>query len=473
MRDATKGSYRLLGANSEEISQGILEAHDEGFQIPAADLINLPESARACEFLLVSAEGKTASTKVWLATESPEGPSAQLSNRSNWLVDSSTGILCRANKDQELGSTKLPSHSQSLLPRSQFPPLLKLDPKLPRYECNSEDINAIHPAFNWVTDALTMRFNRRNSLPFDLLDEHVSGAATVAGLGIRAFRQLLFYGRWLIVQTQRDSPYTSVARADIEMSELSKNGELFARITGMLSRQAISKLQRLLRPGESCSRIGSNRLLSLGCIEIKVLSKGRAAELAQEIGAQLVIPRSAPRPLAALSPRASELHVQDHPLVLQQADKWSWGWSPVSESHASWPLGELRRGIYGKRAWHWVKLAEKIFVKTDSVTWAWVVSSMARGEDIAVMSPQGSIIWNKNIVELPASLTRWWMLFGGGCIAIAEDGRAIFAGHDCHQAIEAMGWKLEQARDALGSIAMDRRKLALRLRNSRRIDQSK
>ena len=300
-----------------------------------------------------------------------------------------------------------------------------------------------------------------------MLSEHIRGAAEAAGLNPRVLQNLLFYGQWLVAQIQRNGPYSSVAPAEIEMFVTSRDGQLIARVIGMLSKQTYARLKKLLQPGESIWRIDEPNHISLGSIEIKLLFKERAVQLALEIGARLVksLPKTAP--LAALHPSKSEMLVVNTPVFSNQVEKWNWGWSPVGNAQEVWPVGELRRAINGPKAWHWVKLSDNIFVKTDSVRWGWMVSSLARGDDIAGRTQEGSIVWNKSLIELPASLTRWWMLFGGGCIAIKKGGQILFTGYGCAQATKTMGWKSDQPQQMLSSIALDRRKLALRFKNLR------
>lgn len=468
MRGAIKGIYRLLGINSEEIKRGDLIKLDDDFQIPARNLIDVELSARACEFILSLPNEKTVATKILLTAEQPAGDVFKFKDRSQWLADGPTGLLCRLDAGHKVDA-KSSYPLNNFLPKDQFPPLLKIDPNFLGCECINNDIYGLPSAFNWLANALTLRFDKRSSLTFDLLNEHVSGAAEAAGYKSRSLKLLLFYGQWLVNQIQRSAPHNSVSRSGIEMVVTSRHGELIARVVGMISRQTASRLMKSLQSDESCRRIEAKNVLSIGCLEINVSSEERAIQLAQEIGAQVVKSYLYPTPLAALSPMASEMHLTESPMTIHQVEKWNWGWSPTDEAHAQWPVGELRRNVNGARTWYLIKLADKMFVKTDSVSWAWMASSISRGEVVARQSEKGNIIWNKSLVELPASLTRWWMLFGGGCIAITEDGNTIFTGYDCSQAIEFMGWKSAGVQYVQGSIAVERRKLALRLKNSRRI----
>ncbi len=469
MPGAIKGEYRLLGSNFAEIKRGDLAQYEKGFQIPFIDLVIVESSAQACEFILSVGEEKTYISKILITNEALEGRPFKFRDRSQLLVDGPTGMLCRVDSAQESADAKALYSNQNSLPIKQFPPSLISDAISSTSGCISSDIYEMSIALSWMTDALTLRFERRSSLTFDLLHEHIWGAAEAAGLNARVLQHLLFYGQWLVVQTQRNAPYSIISRAEIEMFVTSRDGQLIARVIGMLSKQSSARLLKLLQPGESIWRIGSTNSICLGSIEIKILFEERAAQLAQEIGARLV--KSLPQtiPLAALHPSKSEMEIVNSPIFLKQAERWNWGWSPAGNAQEVWPVGELRRTINGPKAWHWVKLSEIMFVKTDSVTWGWVVSSIARGDAIAKRTPEGTVAWNTSLTELPASLTRWWMLFGGGCIAIKEDGQVVFTGYGCAQATKAMGWKSDQAQELLNSIALDRRKLAMRLKNSRNI----
>lgn len=469
MRGAIKGEYRLLGSNSAVIKRGALVEHEGGFRIPSIDLVIIDSSAQACEFILSMDEDKTYATKILVMTEALEGRPAKFRDRSQLLVDGPTGMLFRGDDGQESADAKGTYQNQYALPTTQFPPSIRKDAKFTIGGCLSRDICEMSTAFSWMIDALTLRFERRSSLTFDLLREHIRGAAEAAGVNARVLQQLLFYGRWLVVQTQRNAPYSSVSRAEIEMFVTRRDGQLIARVTGMFSKQSSLRLLKLLQPGESIWRIGVANSLCLGSIEIKILIEERAAQLAQEIGAQLVKTLPKTIPLAALHPSRSEMQVINSSIFLKQAEKWSWGWAPLGNAQEAWPVGEMRRTVNGPKAWHWIKLSENVFVKTDSATWGWMVSSITRGDVVARRAPEGSIAWSTGLTELPASLTRWWMLFGGGCIAITEDGQAVFTGYGCAQATNAMGWRSDPGQEVLNRIALDRRKLAMRLKNSQNV----
>ena len=246
MTGAIEGFYRLIGGNSEEVKRGKLTERDDGFQIPFQDLMDVDPRVRACEFTLALAGDKSVATKILLTAEQPEGESVKLRDRSQWLVDGPTGMLCRLDAGYTVDST-VPFPVKKYLPKTKFPSSLYFDSNFLNYECINNDVNDIEPALNWLSDALTLRFERRSTLTFDLLNEHVFGAADAAGYKPRAIRLLLFYGQWLISQTQRNAPYRSVSRCGIEMVVISRNGELIARVVGMLSRNSIYRLNKLLQ----------------------------------------------------------------------------------------------------------------------------------------------------------------------------------------------------------------------------------
>jgi len=466
MQGAVKGEYRLMSINSDEVKRGDLIVLEDGFQIPSIDLTAVSSNVHVCEFILATAEEKKSTLKTHLIADPPEGQPAQLRDRMQWLIDSPSGVLCRLGEEHGIIRLKKAISNQKHLPSNLFPPSLVVDSNSYRYESTNSDFNVVTPALNWLIDALSLRFERRSSLTFDLLDEHLAGAAEAGGLNARDLRKLLFCGQWLRTQTQRSAPHSSVSRAELEIYLTSRNGELIARVVGMLSRQSAAKLMKALQPRETCSRISTSNPLSIGCIEIKVSSKERVVQISQEIGAQIVSPHSDTVPLAALIPSSSEIQIFESPVECQQAEKWNWGWSSAEGSQTLWTKGELRRAINGPKAWYWIKLAEEQFLKTDSISWAWMASCIANGKNIARQDKEGAIVWDKSIISLPASLTRWWMLFGGGCIALTEDGHILFTGYDCPKAIEVMGWKSNLLKDPRISTALSRRKLALSLKKA-------
>ena len=171
-------------------------------------------------------------------------------------------------------------------------------------------------------------------------------------------------------------------------------------------------------------------------------------------------------PLSALNKIQSKIQRFNNSPLNSNLESWNsqdWQWQANSSRINSWNIGEIKRTTGRNRTFYWTKLKNDLYIKTDSVRWSWIFSNFTREKNPVYFSDNGHIYWHKNIPELPSSLTKWWMLFGGGCISILSDGTTIFAGTSSENVLKDMGWKIPvKVVNSTINIAQKRLQLALK-----------
>jgi hypothetical protein len=303
--------------------------------------------------------------------------------------------------------------------------------------------------------------------------EHVQGVAGVTGLPSWNIWKLLHAGGWLTRIVRRTAPY-AVSMANARTIALVTAGEkIVARIAGMLGEAECAQLSSLLTPGESASRICcEGPWLSLGAIEVELHEIGRLAELAGALGLELIDQHAGQTPLDGILnacfvagkgmaglPACDELETWD-------PREWKWIERPIPAGGPS--AGSLFRYRRSQANTYWVA-AKHGHWKTDSEAWAWIFQVAAHGDPVGEITSDGNCILDRRARWLPPSLVRWWLHWGGGCIAVTPSGQIVLCGAQGNT-----DWKwLEQwlprgtgKPEKSGSIgiALERRSIALKAR---------
>jgi hypothetical protein len=466
LEGAVEGVFRLLDDNGAEVCAGGLLRVEDGFQIDPRQLTDIPQQAVQCEFTLFTEEGTERCARITLARSMLPSRPTSPSNPSDWLCEGSSGTL----QPVETAGIE-PPHPRPIsagLPADKFPPRLA--------PAHTEDIPVwqstntlnIPPAFSWLGDALSLRFERRATMEFRVLNEHLEGAAAAAEIPLWLLRRLLVEGQWLRRLLSRGAPYPHFAPSPRLMAVVSPD-ECRVRVAGMLSKADLILLKEAMKPHETASRFTAGPL-SIGALELQLEAPHRITSLADLIAARVVRREDAPNPMAALTPEITWMTIDREPANAASMDCWlrdKRKWDREADTEARWLVGDLRRfrSHSASRFWYWVKTGDAEFIRTDDPAWGWLAAEAVSGRRSASIFPDGSIQWESNLPSLPPSLARWWLLFGGGCIAFSAKGQTIFTGPASANSAMALGFRpLRYGRlSPPRNIAIERRDLALRL----------
>lgn len=471
MVGATAGYLRFLDANGDEVQGGgCLEVAVNGFRASPSLVAELPATAHSCEYSLRDNDGTAKHLRVYLARTVPHSRPIPIRSPSRWLCDGSSGSLQPLMGDgiellnpRSIGAART---FVGLLPNAVRSTMVGA-------EWSTVGVSELPKALEWLSEALLLRFQSCGSMSFSQLMDHVNGAAEAAKLPPKLLRRLLVEGQWLLPLQRQGAPVSSVA-ASPRLAALREIGEgVCLRITGMFGASDFAAIKANLLPNESSSRIVAGPL-SLGCLELLLDSLERGPVMANLLGARIIEIEETPAPLTALAPTSALMAGTGAPPRHASMKPWLphvRAWGPETSYDQPWPCGEVRQlvGTHGNGTWYWLKAGDAKFVRTDSLAWAWLAAEAVIGRPIAALLPSGEVIWSERLVGLPAVLPRWWLLFGGGCISLAPDGRTIFTGLVSAGVARGLGLRTQDERIGQSgqSKAMEHRALALRLARKR------
>ncbi|WP_332815976.1 hypothetical protein [Ramlibacter sp.] len=463
MDGAVSGYLRLFGFEGAELLRVVLAQDDEGsFQPMASELSGTSEAASA-EYMLERHDGSVETLKVFLVPVGLPGSPQSIKDRSRWLVDGRRGTLedldGREARVASAGPTsKWPRDVRFVLdvPAKDSPPVVDV-----------LRVDGLVAPWHWLAEALFVRFQNRSTLTFDLLEEHLQGAATACGLRPWQVRRLLFAGQWLRTLTNRSTPHNCVALSERQISVSLDGDRVVGRVVGLLCQHDVTRIRSFMNGGESCSWVTSRGIPSLGCLEVELDAPSRAHELAREIGFASVVNPDEDAPFDGVLPERTAIQVTPSPPMGTPLESWNAParkWEPSGATPGDASTGCVLRSTRGERTLIWVKLSDTAYARTDSVLWAWLLSEALQRKSLATRMIDGSLWWPKSLLELPTPINRWWMLHGGGCIGIAPSGHTVFTGTMLQKRALDLGWPADHRDAPRQGVGVARRELALRIR---------
>ena len=467
---ASTGLYELIGENAESAG-GRLEEVDGMFRIPASALANA--GAFDSAYISLTRDEKAAEEmRVPLAKNIPMVPPLRLADPQAWLKDGPNGKL--AGLDAEPGpadSAAVPARWKALHPRficSELP-----------FEAGTkvQNLDGAPNPLGWLCEALSLRFQRRQTLSYADLSSHLRPACDAAGVRHWAVRNLLFSAGWIVQLQRRSSPHPVVAAVARTIALYGKAESMHtARIVGMFPESECSLLNASLGPAESAVRLApAENLLGIGAIQVQLSSEARLAELAVQFELEILSKNSGAPPLC-LPPQVFELDQGASEAMRSARDAEAWNparhqWTPAGSLETAPVSGTIVRISRQQRRAFWIA-APGGWLQTDSETWAFILGLAAEGNPLGQINAAGSCLLSPRVGRLPLPLVRWWMHWGGGCTAVAPSGEIVLAsGSGVDAWKDLRSWfethvsaaPSQQRNDA----AIDRRSLALRLRKAR------
>jgi len=466
---ASSGFYELIGKDAES-ADGRLEEVDGMFRIPASVLTNA--GAFDSAYISLARDEKAAEEmRVPLAKNIPMVPPLRLANPQAWLDDGPNGQL--AGLDAGPGHANpaaMHARWNALHPRFSYSEL--------SFNAGTEvrDLDGTPDPLGWLCEALSLRFQRRQTLSYADLFSHLRPACDAAGVRHWAVRNLLFSAGWIVQLQKRSSPHPVVAAVPRTIAVYGKAESMHtARIVGMFSESECSLLNASLGPAESAVRLApTENLLGIGAIQIQLSSEARIAELAVQFELE-VLSRDFAVPPLCLPPQVFDLD-QGSEAMRSARDAEAWNparhqWTPAGSLETAPVPGTIVRISRQQRRAFWIA-APNGWLQTDSETWAFILSVAAEEKPLGQINAAGSCLLSARVSRLPLPLVRWWMHWGGGCTAVAPSGEIVLAsgsGVDAWKDLRswfeahASAAPSQQRNDA----ALDRRSLALRLRKTR------
>ena len=456
MAGATAGDFSM---ESGVVVRGNLELCGDEFRLPRNALLE----TEACERLHVSlldAQGHRRDATVSIISSAPLGEMKFPALDRNWLCDGRGGALGDMEGD-DAASVDAPLVAAI---GAAVPCFIRDDGEF-GLQVSDEGSEVLCRPFDWLAEALALRFQRCANISFAELMKHLEPASIAAAAKPWAVRRLLLSAGWIVSLERVGSSATSFAAGSRSISIYSIGVRVVARIVGMLSRAERRTLAMALLPGETMRHLGAPGM-SLGALELHLLHTARVGEIAAPFKFDVIDKISFGPPLVTTLPAAlpaGRAWPSEGNLCRWDSGQMKWISLTGGEPRG---LGTLVRVASFYRNKFWIDSGSSFWV-TDSTVWAWILQLAALGEPIGRVTANGDCLFNRRLLGLPPSLCRWWLHWGGGSMSIAPGGSIVFSGRGGVDIWDDLsGWfekDLGQNRTKL-DLAVERRLFALRLR---------
>jgi hypothetical protein len=356
----------------------------------------------------------------------------------------------------------------------------RFERKEPPLQAGTEnrDLDDLPEPLGWLCEALSLRLQRRQTLASADLYSHLVPACAAAEAPRWLVKRLLFNVGWLALLQKRSSPYPVVAPAPRSIAlHGTSRGMQMARLVGMFPESERARLRASLTHGESASRlVPAGDMFGVGAIEVQLSSEARIAELARQFELEVLSKEAATPPLF-LPPQFFKLEgAADALRVARDAEAWNPArrqWTPTGAPERPLAHGSIVRTSGQQRRTFWIA-APGGWLKTDSEAWAFMLSLSAEGKSVGHTDASGSCWVDAKLDRLPLPLVRWWMHWGGGCVAAMPSGSIVLAsGNSLSAWNDLRNWFPVPAEAAPSQhrydTALERRWLALSLRKGLRL----
>lgn len=473
LEGAIAGQYTILNSAGVELAAGALRASDEGFYIPPFQLVGI-EGHAVCRFSL-QAKGSGAShvMEVPVVDGAPGAPHQAAENRHTWLIDGRLGVR------ESLAASFLPAGGTSartgqVCHLGGSRPLLVQAPIYVQ-TCTRASLEAIHPALDWLAEAISLRFQTRGALQFGELKEHLRMAGEAAGIDSWRLRRVLIAGGWLQPIESPLSPHGAVVAGSRTISWTHQGGRIIARIRGMLTKKERIALATKPTQEDCIQRIADPGMpLSIGCIELDISSEERALEIASMLRLRILPHAEAAQDsLGGLILSRTKAAESAAPALGSAVTLWDAGafqWVDERVPRELLPVGSILRSEGRQRHIYYIKVGTG-YRCTDSRCWALLIKAACTANGLGIISKSGDVDWAGSLMSLPNALSSWWMHFGGGVVGITNGGSYAFRGGNGMCIWAGIANAGRQSAERQESRASERRALALKILKGKRMQR--
>lgn len=427
LEGAVSGTFKLINSDGKPITNDFdLKKVESGFQADPTHLLSTGDAA-FCEYVLTTQDGSIKKMLVYLTQSLPSMNPQLIRSEDKWLVDGSFGALQPVLKNGL--EAKVERNDRSLFLAKNLRPFASQSTSVnfevtPNFDVEFSEI------LKWVSEALLLRLETRESLPFAELMQHLEGPSLLAKISPKYLRRLLIDGQWITLLYRKGAPWPSIVATPRLAAIRQVGNDFFIRISGMLTPTNLDAVRNFLIEGESITNKIEN-YVSLDCLEINLSSYQRTLDVAELLSAQIVSPEELSNPLSALNPYLSKMVNFAPPYQSKNMQKWiriNKTWDDYINTEIDWAAGEIRSLSVesSRKKLYWIRLTRDQYLRTDSLTWSTFVSEISAQRQILEVQSDGSIVWSEYLVGIPSSLARWWLLFEGGRICLSTKFQSVF-----------------------------------------------
>ncbi|KAA1181279.1 hypothetical protein [Photorhabdus heterorhabditis] len=426
MDGAIGGSYIISNSNGDELISGSLVQASKGLFIPSEKLIEISDQT-FCRYELTLVSSNTPVIfDVHVLDHAPYAGYREITEPQDWLTDGPLGTLIPLDDS----STIDPVKQEKMTPLSGSQPLWQYENNL-LTKCGHVELHDIPAVFDWLAEALALRFQRRSTLPFSELKRHIELVSQATSIPAWKLRRTLFAIGWFRVVQRRHAPYLVLSLAKRTISvDAAKQGAI-ARVMGMFTRSERNYLQEALQSRELIRRwLIADNSLSIGCIELHLSDTKRAHDFIEKFELHLINRDDFPiNPLSGVLQPLSQMQrisilPSDVYISLWQTEKHQWSEERPVNIADDCILMRCRE----KQRYRYYIRQRSNYWQTDSFTWALMAHVMYSEGKFGIRNGDSDWNWSTKIIALPPSVIQWWVHIAGGCLSITDDGSFLFAG---------------------------------------------
>jgi hypothetical protein len=476
--EAVSGEYEILGKDAVIICTGKMEQVEDpnGFRVPPKDMASAND-AFALKITLGCGGDRRFAKKVPGMSLLREGRYVGLRNPARWMICGPLGTLEDLPQDGYFRS----DYSCSIKVSEDVAPLpsgvlqnLAFRPVNTGAQTHLlvQPHKSLHIGLRWLWDALSLRFQGAQALSYRDILTHAEPAAVASDTSPYMLIRLLEASGWLVRLSSRSFRSISFAPGERELIILGDTPSIHARLIGPISSSVAEELGAWLGEDEDAGfLLPSSEALSCGALRLELRSKDRLCELASKLGAKVLTPAEVPNPMG--NRKRLSFGVRARTDFLRNADgryeswRWpNWNWEELLDA-TKMADGSLVRHKDRRNPGYFVPYGKDVF-STNSEVWARWLTSAIRNGAIGEISHGGEVMFDEEVLQVPSSLSRWWMLVGGGAIFFGNNSALHFVGQGKRQVAVAMSdWVAGVDVPPSTNVAMERRKLALKLSKRR------
>ncbi len=477
VEDVVRGSFEYIGRDGVQLGCGAMEqADDGGFRVPPllASEMHEPYSIR---MKVINSFGREFVKLIHGLPVLREGKYAGLRDRTRWRIGGANGTLNDLSPEGfsalELsddgrygrGANALLSN---IADRMVFRPLeVKQSPNV-----SAMPLDHLHSGVRWLWDALSLRFQNSQTLSYREILAHAEPAAKASATSPYLLIRLLEASGWLIRLASRTYRSVSFVPGPMELILENESPVVTARLVGPISSSVAADVKLFLRSMETIGVLLSPDIeLSCGVIHLKLNDRDRLSELASKLGVSVVVPQKVQKPLGNRERLLFTRTYRDNAWrnAGRKFEEWhwkEWKWIDLQEN-SSMVDGSLIRDKDPRGLDFFIPFGQDI-LSTNSETWArWLTTAIRKGA-VAEILQGGALMFDEEVLQVPTSLSRWWLLVGGGSVSIGANGALLFLGERTKYSGGALNdWVAMDEPISRVDIATERRQLALRLSHKR------
>ena len=478
IEDAIGGSFEYFGRDGVQLGSGAMEQadNDGGFRVPPlfAAEVHEPNTIR---MKVTSSSGREFVKLIHGLPVLREEKYSGLRDRTRWRIGGANGTLNDLSPKGFL-ALELPEDGQfgrvpntllsHIADRMVFRPQeVKQGPIV-----SVMPLDHLHSGVRWLWDALSLRFQSSQALPYREILAHAEPAAKASAISPYQLIRLLEASGWLIRLASRTYRSVSFVPGPMELILENESPVVTARLVGPVSSSVAADVELFLKKGEAIGVLLTPDIdLSCGVIHLKLNDRDRLSELASLLGVSVVVPQEIPKPLGQrerlLFARTNRDNAWRNAGRKFEEWRWKeWKWIDLQEN-SSMVDGSLIRDKDQRGLDYFVPFG-KDTLSTNSETWArWLTTAIRKGA-VADVLQCGALMFDEEVFQVPTSLSRWWLLVGGGSVSIGANGALLFLGERTKYSGDALNdWIAMDEPISRVDIAMERRLLALELSRKR------